>query len=557
MKYRALAVITNLAAAVLLTALVTTGIYVTTIKHYVGRFSTNNYPIIRLDTTYWNVGCTIVGTAIGTFTVIAFAMQDECLTRHELVTERGVVAMFLRPLTIKRGGNQVARLQLPLERTLFVLLTLTAALSSATVVALFGVRSVSDVVVNPLPSFELAAFDYMDYTFIFQDKDGGLSPEGYGMGFNTPVKALLAGFLYKAAYIAGLKARGQYQLPSPSYIHLPEQSQIGSNTYETLYTGGIGLNVSSYLQYTGMTEGFSMSADFSFNRLEAIVYGTHVDVTCTNVTSEYSVETDDIRVEAIKDWLYITVAKKPGGPNFTFSYLSNENSGLEIESLVVVDRSTSEPTLFLAVHRSLSFLILGCKFTGREYRASVSVASVSSALQLGHEIDQGPLLDPIVQQHLANTSYTLFGHDGVGVVQGFLDADFDLDSLKGEAMISSLQTVLEQLGEAYISYIRQTVEKSNLYTKSYMKGIGKGTRLQLYVTVVRLGGASYGWLAVPVLLLLGTAAGVLRICTYRMLADFEAQDAVELLQSTMQTAVITDTSRIEYQNGELLELRSS
>jgi hypothetical protein len=65
MKYRTLAVIINLAATVLLTMLVTTGIYVTTIKHYVGRFSTNSYPVIRLDTTYWNVGCTIVGTAIG------------------------------------------------------------------------------------------------------------------------------------------------------------------------------------------------------------------------------------------------------------------------------------------------------------------------------------------------------------------------------------------------------------------------------------------------------------------------------------------------------------
>jgi hypothetical protein len=75
---------------------------------------------------------------------------------------------------------------------------------------------------------------------------------------------------------------------------------------------------------------------------------------------------------------------------------------------------------------------------------------------------QGPVLTPIVQQRLANMSHTLFGHDGVGVVRGFLDADFD-GFLHDEDMISSLQTVLEQLGEAYLSLIRQTAERSNLY----------------------------------------------------------------------------------------------
>jgi hypothetical protein len=85
MKHRTLAVITNLAAAVLLTTLVALGIYVTATKHYVGRLGMNNYPVIGLDTAYWNVGCTIVGTVIGALAAVAFAAQDECLTRHELV----------------------------------------------------------------------------------------------------------------------------------------------------------------------------------------------------------------------------------------------------------------------------------------------------------------------------------------------------------------------------------------------------------------------------------------------------------------------------------------
>lgn len=551
MKYRTLAVITNLGAAVLLTTVVTIGIYVTTIKHYVGRSSTNNYPVIRLDTTYWNVGCTIVGTAIGTLAAIAFAVQDECLTRHELVAERGVIAMFLRPLTIKRGGDQVVRRQLPLERTLLVLLTLTAALSSATAVALFGVRSVSDVVVNPLPSFGLAAL--LNNQFFHSDKDGGVFRGNFP--FDTPVTGLLTSFLYRAAYIAGLKAQDVYHVGSRFAI-LPEQGQVGDNVYETLYTGGIGLNVSSYLQYSGMTEEFSMPADYSFNKLTAMVFGTHVDVTCTNATVEYSIETELVGSEVTKDSVEVTVAEKPGGPNFRLAHWLGDDSKLEIESLVVIDRTTNKPTLVLALGGLLQSLILECTFAGREYLASVSVASVSSPLRLDHETVQGPVLSPIVQQHLANMSHTLFGHDGVGVVRGFLDAEFD-SHLYAEVMISSLQTVIEQLGEAYISLIRQAVEKSNLYNGGRSKGIDNGSRLQLYVTLVRLGGASYGWLAVPIALLLGTVVGIVRICTYKMPAEFEAQDAVKLLQSTLQNAAISDTSRIEYKDREILEVGSS
>jgi hypothetical protein len=438
--------------------------------------------------------------------------------------------------------------------SLLVLLTLTAALSSATVVALFGMRSVSDVIVNPASSFGLAAF----YSpLFFQDKDGGLSGEGnWGNPFNTPVKGSLVSFLYRAAYMTGLKARGAYD--ANRRIHPPEQGQVGSNIYETLYTGGIGLNVSSYLQYTGMTEGFSMPANFSFNKLEAIVYGTHVNVTCMDVTSEYSLNTDRMKIEAIEGRLEVMTARKSGGPNFTFSHLSIDEPRLEIEPSVVIDRNNSRPTLFLAVRGRSLFHILGCTFTGREYRASVSVASASSPLRLSHEVDQGPVLDPIVQQRLANTSQILFGHDGVGVIQGLLDAGVGFGSSGDyEVMISSLQTVIEQFGEAYISCIRQTFEKSNLATSGVLENISKGSSLRLHVTIIRLGGASYGWLTVFVILLLGTLIGIARICTYRTMADFDAQDAVKLLQSTLQTTAISDTSAIECKDGKLLKIRRS
>jgi hypothetical protein len=120
-----------------------------------------------------------------------------------------------------------------------VLLTLTTALSSATVVAISGVRSVPLVVVDPQPSFLLAL---LDYQYFYNDKDGSVRPVS-GTLLRTSGRGLLNGFLYKAAYIAGRKAHGRYMMPEVA--SLPEQGLIGSNVYETLYTGGIGLNIST------------------------------------------------------------------------------------------------------------------------------------------------------------------------------------------------------------------------------------------------------------------------------------------------------------------------
>ena len=71
-----------------------------------------------LDPTYWNVACTVVGTAVGIIIAVAYLNLDDDITRHELASEQGVLAMFLRPLTIKRGAEQVYSLQFPFKRTI-------------------------------------------------------------------------------------------------------------------------------------------------------------------------------------------------------------------------------------------------------------------------------------------------------------------------------------------------------------------------------------------------------------------------------------------------------
>lgn len=90
----------------------------------------------------------------------------------------------------------------------------------------------------------------------------------------------LSGFLYRAAYIKALQVKGLYNPFEPFFTYLPEQGLIGDTIYQNLSTGGVGLNMSSYLQYSGGTNGFDMPVWFQFNKLDATVFGTSVEVTC-------------------------------------------------------------------------------------------------------------------------------------------------------------------------------------------------------------------------------------------------------------------------------------
>ena len=134
----ALRFFTNLCASLILAALIALGVYVNINNLIVGDVSTNGYSVVDLDTTSWNIACTIVGTVAGILATIGFSTEDDIITRRELASDRGVCAMFFRPLTLRRGLEQIIRLQLPVERTILVLLTVVMALTSATVVALFG-----------------------------------------------------------------------------------------------------------------------------------------------------------------------------------------------------------------------------------------------------------------------------------------------------------------------------------------------------------------------------------------------------------------------------------
>ena len=537
-----IAVFTNVTTTVLLATLLALGVYVNINRIIVSSDDTNGYKTVNLDTTTWNVACTVVGTAVGILAAIAFANQDDCITRRELASDRGVVAIFLKPLTVKRGAEQLLCLQLPFERTFLIFLTIATALMSAAVVALFGIHASRELVINPSASYPLAG---LNNTFFENDRHGALFPSGSPV--RNPVTSQLSGFLYKAAYIMGQKMRGLYT-PFEIYTsYIPEQGPLGDTIYGSLNTGGVGLNVSSYLQYSGLTTGFNLPAKYEFNKLTASVYGTHVNVSCQNVTLDYSVVNQNV------DFVTILWVGKPNGPNLT---LYNDLEGdkisttLVIGSHVAIDNMTGDPlhTIVIPDFIAESAYVLDCTYSGREYLANVSVASTVSPLQIDSEITQGPFIGPFVKQQLANRTHDMLAVGGNGGVlaRGFIDAEYNEDGENNTSIASALETVIGQLGEAYFSLLRQQVERSNID-----KGGASPTyesELRLYVTVSRLGGAQYGWLAVLGLLLIGSIVGTVRTCLHGKAVAFEAQDAVKLL-STLHDASIKDKTRLRYDSG--------
>lgn len=343
-RFHALSFLSNAIASVFLATLLALGVYVNVRNILVGNITINGYQVVSLNTSYWNVACTIVGTAVGFLAIVALAKQDECITRCQLASDRGVMALFLRPLTLRRGLDQIAHLHLPPERTLLLILTVAAALTNAAVVALFGIRSTTERIANKLASYPLAA---LNSTFFNNTRDGAMLVAG-SPTFNSETSQL-SSFLYKAAYINGLIAIGRYvpfsTLEAP---YIPEQGSIGDTVYAVLNTGGVGLNVSSYLQYSGLTDGFDMPAEYEFNKLQAQVFGTNISVSCQNTTAGYTTVGTSVDIGSVT----VMAVSKPNGPNITvFNNLQGEliDTSLVIGSAVTIESDSGEPVHSLVI----------------------------------------------------------------------------------------------------------------------------------------------------------------------------------------------------------------
>ncbi|KAL8852638.1 MAG: hypothetical protein Q9221_002518 [Calogaya cf. arnoldii] len=487
-RSHSLAFFTTLASSLCLSILLALGVFANVNKFIVGTDSTQGCKAINLDTVSWNVACTVVGTAVGILAAVAFSNQDDVLT---------------------------------------------------CLVALFGIHASQEEVINPSSSVSLAA---LNQTFFATSRKGELFAAGPPT--SSVVSGQLSGFLYKAAYIAGREMLKDNDPHDPYTTYLPKTGPLGDTIYRRLNTRGVGLNVSSYLQYSGITDGFNIPARFEFNELNAIVYATQVNLSCQNATSEYTISSVDIGE------LTLIYVSKPNGPNITLVRNLEANfflTTLAIGSAITIDLETDNPIHALVIPEFIteSALVLECTYSGREYLTNISVSSPTSPLLIGDTAYEGSLIGPIVKQNIANITHRLLsaGAQGGNLARGFIDAKYNYDGLNNTGIASALEGVIGQVGEAYFSILRQPFERSNIYNAN--QDSEAVSELRLHVTISRMGGAQYGWLAVLGILLIPSLVGTFRTCMRRKAVGFEAQDTVTLL-SRLFDEPIRDAIRIRY-----------
>lgn len=140
-----------------------------------------------------------------------------------------------------------------------------------------------------------------------------------------------------------------------------------------------------------------MPARCEFNKLQASVFGTHVNVSCQTVASDYAVVHGDVDIATEVDVAIINI---PGVPNHTFVHTLQESVHLALSSAITVDSVTSLPTLTMVIPNTLdhSTFVAECTYSGQKHLADVFVASTFSPLQIEGDMSSGSFSGPVVKQ---------------------------------------------------------------------------------------------------------------------------------------------------------------
>ncbi|KAI9155753.1 hypothetical protein HJFPF1_08342 [Paramyrothecium foliicola] len=488
----------------------------------------------------WNIGVTLIGTVIGIIASLAFSAQDDFMTRRALASDYGCPAMFLRPLTAKRGVQQLFRGMLSPERTLLFLLTATTAIMSATTIAVFSIQQNIITVLNPQASYLLKDFN----TTFFQQGIGFFSPAG---SFGTGTGAL-GQFMYKSAYINALIDKDSYNRQfrstgSPDFEWIAEGGQLGFTNYPNMSTGGVGLNVASYAHRSGDPVTFALPASsrYRLDSLQGDVYGTRIQVTCEDATDDHTVargSSEDVETRFVS---------RSAGPNITIMW--DGDFGKTYRSLAIgssiwgIEDEESHPTLTLAFGGSGGYVwVAECTYAGYEYLTGLTLDSTDSYIQSGLE-EKARFSDigPVFKQEVANATGRVI-EQGMGgqLARGFINAQYFYDGITEPTsdLTSVLSTVLSQVGEAYVSLLRQqNYEYTGAWSEDSVLQADNNSFMNVRISVLRLGGASYGWLAVYGVIFLGCLLGLVRASSRAEAVTFEAQDAVKLLANVHDPSV--------------------
>lgn len=222
----AAAILLNLAAAICLAALLGFGIYVSaTPIAFVWQHSDGWASMTSVSPSTCNVAVVVIGTAVGILASVAVSSHDAFLSQLELASPKGVSAVFLRPLTVKRSLDQLVSGALAPERAVAVLLMLVTALTSTATVALFSAQTASEELTNERASFPL---DALNATF-FRKSGHAVIAVGAPRFSLELIAPALGSFMHRSAYVNGLLAVGGSASPSDYGLFMPvaEDGMVG------------------------------------------------------------------------------------------------------------------------------------------------------------------------------------------------------------------------------------------------------------------------------------------------------------------------------------------
>ncbi|KAK5796640.1 hypothetical protein VI817_005925 [Penicillium citrinum] len=541
-RVRTIILIISSLATVILTTLLALAIYVNVARPVVGKVSTPGFPAININASQWNIACAVLGTALGILVTAGLAYDDGLLTRRAILSKDGVAPFYLRPLTISRGMDQISNGWSNGSRMLLLLLTIVATLSTTATVAIFGVHNVEHSLLNPAASWPLAP--------ILETELGGLWSSPPGLKYLYDFIAL-DNLLFRAAYSQGLRVRQEYSSETLS-TWFPESGTLGDTLYPTMYTGGIGLNISSYLDYSGKSRtGFDVPATYTFNELHGKVFGTHINVKCTNAS--YTVNKGTINSGVFDDLYEIRTDK---GVKIEFAPAAMT---VTVGSALV--NHTGVPILTIAIPFQGDVLVTECTYSGNEYTAFISLNSRASPIKILEERSNGSSIDNYAKWTLARSMYSLLSVQGGGsLARGWQASKFfpvvgENDEYSGQTVYSTMsliENITALMGEASISLYRQDIEKANYY---HSDALPAGSSIIMSVTVSNLGGGSWPWLSVYILLLVGSLMSLYRCCKRGQILQNDVQDPLRILEITLEEKDISPKSRIRF--NERLEVLSS
>lgn len=501
----------------------------------------DGFSTFNITPATWNIGITIIGTVVGVVASIAFSAQDAFLSRMGLVSDRGVAAIFLRPLTTMRGLQQLLRGELNPERTALFILTLGTALMSAATVALLSVQNVVYDVTNTSPSFPLSYYN-ITQTFFTTNAQGGIFP--ILLPTDSELRVNVNSFVYRSTFINAQKL-APYKIQSS----ISTQGLLGETTYGDLWTSGVGINANSYINFPGPSGNFPLPVNYTFASLSGRVYGTTVNVTCENSTSSYSVR----NLGQVSTGIMVTASKagfETGfNTNITMFIAQNDVNVLPMGFNLTYDGAANPIHVILVTDlQGDNAQVFECSYQGREALFDFAISGPADPLVIGEVADQGPVIGPQVKKLIASNLDEIISASGGGSVlsKAFVDANYNSGGDNTTAAFGQvLGTVLSQSAQAIISVLRQPIEVANLYQPP----LGQGAYVTMSMKIQRVGGGSYGWLAVYGAVLLGALLGLIRSLIGGKAVAFEAQDAVILLGQALRGKSTRSTTKVHFAEG--------